>query len=182
VRLERVRQEVGDALALEWRSFLLRPPGSQRPLEQFRRYTESWRRPAEAEPGAGFRVWDDDTAPPSHSMPPAVAGKVAASFGADAFDRFHLALMRAYFAEHRTISERDVVLEVAAGVDLDPEEFAARLDAGGERLAAAVLADHRAALAEGIAAVPTVVVDDEYVLTGAMAAEQYLKVVARLGN
>lgn len=182
MRLDEVRRRAGDVLQVEWRAFLLRPQPEARPLDRFRRYTESWRRPAAAEPGAEFRVWDGDAAPPSHSLPPAIGGKVAATFGAEAFDRFHLALMRAYFAENRTVSERAVILDVAAHVGIDPAEFAARLDRDGDRLAGAVVDDHRAALAAGIAAVPTVVVDDEYVLTGALGVEQYLKVVARLGG
>lgn len=185
VRLDSVRREMGGLLALEWRAFLLRPEPRERPLEHFRRYTESWRRPAEAEPAAAFRVWTGDDPPPSHSRPPAVAGKVAANFGADAFDRFHLALMRAYFAGNRTISERDVILDVAGSVGLDTEVFARLLDERGAELDAAVVADHRDALARGIAAVPTVVVhhgDDEYVLSGALRADQYSRVVARLAR
>ncbi len=185
LRLEEVQREAGDALRVEWRSFLLRPNAEPRPLDRFRQYTTSWLRPAEAEPGAEFHVWDSDTPPPSHSRPPAIAGKAAASFGPVAFDRFHLALMRAYFVDNRTVSERAVILDVAGAVGLDPDEFATRLDAHGDEYDAAVVADHKAALAQGIAAVPTVVVeaiDDEYVLSGAMATEQYLKVVARLGS
>jgi len=182
LRLDAVRRESGDALEIEWRSFLLRPEPEPRPLDRFRRYTESWSRSAEAEPAAGFHVWHDDTPPPSHSRPPAVAGKVALSFGPDAFDRFHLALMRAYFAHNRTISDRDVVLDVAETVGLDPRAFAMRLETDGERLEADVVAEHRAALARGIAAVPTVVIDDEHVLTGAMRADQYSKVVSRRGG
>lgn len=185
MRLDSVRREVGELLAVEWRAFLLRPEPREGPLDRFRRYTESWRRPAEAEPAAAFRVWDGDALPPSHSRPPAVAGKVAATFGAGAFDRFHLALMRAYFAENRTISERDVILDVAGTVGLDTEAFARLLDERGAELDAAVVADHRDALARGIAAVPTVVVhddDDEYVLTGALRTDQYSRVVARLAR
>lgn len=184
MRLDSVRREVGELLAVEWRAFLLRPEPRERPLDRFRRYTESWRRPAEAEPAAAFRVWAGDALPPSHSRPPAVAGKVAATFGAGAFDRFHLALMRAYFAENRTISERDVILDVAGAVGLDTEAFARLLDERGAELDAAVVADHRDALARGIAAVPTVVVhdDDEYVLTGALRTDQYSRVVARLAR
>ncbi|MDZ4825098.1 MAG: DsbA family protein [Actinomycetota bacterium] len=188
LRLADVKREAGAALRVEWRSFLLRPSAEPRPLDRFRQYTTSWLRPAEAEPSAEFHVWDTDTPPPSHSRPPAIAGKAAASFGPDTFDRFHLALMRAYFVDNRTVSERAVILDVAAAVELDTDEFAARLDAHGDEYEAAVVDDHKAALAQGIAAVPTVLVetegaiDGEHVLSGAMTTEQYLKVVARLGS
>ncbi len=87
--------------------------------------------------------------------------------------------MHAYFADNRTITERDVILDVARVIDLDPDGLAARLEADAGALHKDVVADHRAALAQGIAAVPTVVVDDEYTLQGAMTLDQYRKVVAR---
>ena len=182
VRLEEVKRAAGDALAVEWRSFLLRPQPEARPLDRFRQYAQSWHRPAEAEPRADFRMWDGDAEPPSHSMPPAIAAKVAASFGGGAFDRFHIALMRAYFDENRTVSERAVLLAVAAEAGIDTIAFAARFDTQAQDLTGMVIADHKDALSRGIAAVPTVLVADEYVLTGAMSVEQYSKVVARLGS
>ena len=66
---------------------MLRPyTDPRRTLEQFRTYTRSWARPA-AEPDApAFRQWEGDAGPPSHSMPPHLVGKAAATFGRDAFD------------------------------------------------------------------------------------------------
>jgi predicted DsbA family dithiol-disulfide isomerase len=183
VRLDELRREAGDALVLEWRAFLLRPFAEERSLEQFTHYTERWARPASMEPGTTFRTWSGDHAPPSHSMPTAIAGKaVLRTFGADAFERFHLALMRAYFADNRTITERSVVLDVATSVGLDAAALAATLDAETPALEAEVIADHRAALALGIGAVPTVVVDEEYLLQGALTLDQYRKVLARLAS
>jgi predicted DsbA family dithiol-disulfide isomerase len=183
VRLHALQEEVGDAMAVEWRAFLLRPAPEPRSLEQFTRYTQSWARPAESEPSATFRTWSGEHEPPSFSLPCAMAGKaVLHEFGADGFDRFHLALMRAYFADNRTITDRDVILDVAVAVDLDREPLAARLEHDAEALARECVADHKAALAQGIAAVPTAVVNDEYMLRGAMALEQYRKVVSRLAS
>jgi predicted DsbA family dithiol-disulfide isomerase len=109
------------------------------------------------------------------------------AFGPVGFDRFHLALMRAYFTENRTVSDRAVILDVAGSVGLDAEVLATVLDRDSDALREEVVADHKAALAQGIAAVPTVVVnagfgDGEYMLQGAMALDQYRKVVARLGG
>jgi predicted DsbA family dithiol-disulfide isomerase len=183
VRLDALHHEVGDVISIEWRSFLLRPRPDARSLEAFTRYTEHWARPAAAEPLAAFRTWSGESAPPSHSMPSAVAGKaVLHEFGSEGFDHFHLALMRAYFSDNRTISDRDVILDVATAVGLDADVLSARLDTDGDAFEAEVVADHKDALARGIAAVPTVVIDDEYVLQGALSLEQYEKVVARLGG
>ncbi len=182
MRLDELKHEAGDALDMEWKAFLLRPRAEGRTREQFTRYTERWARPASMEPRATFRTWAGGD-PPSHSMPPLVAGKaVLRAFGADTFDRFHLALMHAYFAQSRTISDRDVILDVAGAVGIDSAQVSERLDAEAAALEEEVIADHRDALAHGIAEVPTVVVNDEYMLQGAMALEQYRKVVARLGG
>ena len=185
VRLHELHREVGDdVLTIEWRSFMLRPHPEDRPLEKFTRYTQSWVRPADAEPAAEFHTpWSGDHRPPSDSRPSLIAGKaVLHAFGADAFDRFHLALMHAYFAENRTISERAVILDVASTVGLDADELDRRLAADAVDLVAQVVADHKAALANGIAAVPSVLINDEHLLQGAMALEQYRKVVARLAG
>jgi predicted DsbA family dithiol-disulfide isomerase len=90
--------------------------------------------------------------------------------------------MRAYFTDNRTISDREVMLDVAAAVALDPRKLDDALEAGKGEYEQQVVDDHRAALAEGIAAVPTAVVNDEYLLQGAMTLEQYQKVVARLAS
>ena len=183
VRLDEVRREVGDVVTFEWRSFALRPSPKARPLDAFTRYTEGWARCADAEPRASFHTWSGEHAPPSHSMPCLVAGKaVSREFGDGGFDVFHLALMRAYFSDNRTISDREVILDVASGVRLDAHALSRRLDDDHDALEAAVVADHRDALSRGIAAVPTVVIDDEYMLQGAMSVEQYRKVVARLAG
>jgi predicted DsbA family dithiol-disulfide isomerase len=179
VRIARVHAEVGDALRVEWRAFMLRPQPELRPLEKFRRYAQSWARPAAAEPDAPFTLWPGDAAPPSHSLPPLVATKVAASFGEASFERYHLALLRAYFVDNRTVSDPDVCCDVARDVGLDGTEFARRLEDDAATFTAAVVADHRAALAEGISAVPSVLVDHEHVLTGALAADAYRRIVAR---
>jgi len=184
VRLDALHQQLGDLLAIEWRAFLLRPTVEERPLDKFTRYTERWLLgPGAAEPDAPFQVWSGAHAPPSHSLPSWIAGKaVRHEFGADGFDRFHLALMRAYFADNRTISDRAVILDVAESVGLDADALAARLDSSSDALEAEVIDDHKAALAGGITAVPTAVVNDEYMLQGAMQREQYHRVVSRLAS
>jgi predicted DsbA family dithiol-disulfide isomerase len=183
LRLDHLEREVGDVVTIEWRSFLLRPQATERPLDKFTAYTQSWLRPNEAQPDAEFHVWSGVNPPPSHSLPSAIAGKAVRDiFGADGFHRFHLALMRAYFTDNRTISDREVMLDVAAAVALDRHKLDDALEAGEGEYEQQVVDDHRAALAEGIAAVPTAVVNYEYLLQGAMTLEQYQKVVARLAS
>jgi predicted DsbA family dithiol-disulfide isomerase len=183
VRLDSLRRELPDLVSIEWRSFLLRPSVEQRSLEEFTRYTERWARPAASEPATTFRTWSGEHQPPSHSMPSAIAGKaVRHVFGDDAFDRFHLALMHAYFAENRTISDGSVIADVARACGLDAGRLNDRLASGRDDLTAEVIDDHKAALADGIAAVPTAVINGEYMLQGAMTLDQYRKVVERLAG
>ena len=95
VRLHRLQEELDGGLEIEWRSFLLRPqPDPRRTLEKFKRYTDSWKRPAEEEPSAGFRVWATEEGPPSHSIPPHLVAKAAATLGPEAFENIHERILR----------------------------------------------------------------------------------------
>ena len=181
-RVEQVVHEYGDAVEVRWHAFLLQPEPTPKPIEKFRRYTERWVAeggPASADPDAGFRVWGDEP-PPSHSLPPAIAGKAAASFGAEAFDRFHLALMRAYFCDHRDISARATVLDVASESGIDRDEFADRLREHGAAYHQAVVDDHNEAIERGIHAVPTVLINDVLPLPGAQDLETYRRMLDRI--
>jgi predicted DsbA family dithiol-disulfide isomerase len=176
VRLETLADQE-DGIRLRWRSFFLRPFPEQRSIEDFRSYTARWGRPAALEPGAEFRAWATDAEPPSHSVPPAVAGKVAWSFGEPAFLRYHRALLHAYFAENRTISDRAVLVAVAGETGLEVDLFSERLDSGYGALEQEVAQEHNRAIQSGITAVPSVVVGGRYLVTGAVDVEQYRRVI-----
>jgi predicted DsbA family dithiol-disulfide isomerase len=180
VRLEQLSERVGDLVAIEWRSYLLRPEPREPSIEKFRAYTQSWLRPASMAPEVSFVPWATDNVQPSHSLPSAVAGKVAASFGAEAWDRYHVALMRAYFTDNRTISEVEVQVDVAEDCGLDRDEFAQRLAVDGEELAALVRQEHAAAMDHMVTAVPTVLVNDVLPIPGAQELDVYLNVVERI--
>jgi predicted DsbA family dithiol-disulfide isomerase len=138
----------------EWRSFLLRPqPDPRRTLEKFRAYTQSRQRVA-AEPDAPtFRVWESAAGPPSHSIPPHLAAKVAATLGADAFHRMHDRLLRAYFTENRDITDRDTLLALWRELELPEDGFHRIADPA---LLQGTIAQHNEALEHGIGGVPAV--------------------------
>lgn len=171
---------MGDAITVEWRSFMLRPSPETRRHEAFARYTESWRRPAEMEPAARFTVWSSGAEPPSHSLPALVAAKLAATFGDEAYRAFHHALLEAYFTHNRTISDRDVLIDVAATVGMNADEFATGLDEQQRVLANTVIDEHNQAIAAGITAVPTVVVGGALAVPGAQDVDTYERLVERL--
>jgi predicted DsbA family dithiol-disulfide isomerase len=179
-RLDQVANEFPGLVDITWKSYLLRPEPRPRTLEQFVRYTQSWQRPATEERLARFQLWSSSgDEPPSHSIPPAVAAKVAATFGAESFDAYRRALMAAYFFHNRTVSDRTVLLDIAHGAGIARDAFAARLDERGDAFQELVEAEHREALEEGVSAVPALQVDDEFVLTGALPLDAYRRIVAR---
>jgi predicted DsbA family dithiol-disulfide isomerase len=107
-----------------------------------------------------------------------VALRAAATIGADAFDRYRRALLHAYFAEHRTVSERAVLVAVAGESGLDADAFDALLTARGNELAGDVFREHADALERGIFAVPTVAVDRGGFLRGAVDLDAYRHAIA----
>lgn len=180
-RIARLERELGSDLAIEWRAFILRPtPEPGRTLDRFRAYTQSWLRPA-AEPDApAFVPWASDEGPPSHSIPPHVAAKAAAAHGPDAFRAMHARLLRAYFVESRDITAPATLRALWRDVGLDEAAFAA-IDAPA--LEAAVVAEHRDALAHGTTGVPSaMLVGTDVPMLGAMPYETYRKWIGRALN
>ena len=175
MRLEKIGEEFAGSCVIEWKAFLLRPYPEPRPIEEFRKYTESWTRPA-AEPESGrFTVWSTEEPPPSHSVPPAIAAKAAAQQGADAFDRYHRALMESYFHLNRNITEPANLVRIAGETGLDVGAFLEALK--DPALAREVVDDHNQAVSMGISGVPTVIVDDRWKITGAQPREVYRRII-----
>lgn len=179
VRALRFKERHGDEVALEWKSYLLRPEPRETDVERFRAYARSWERPAALEPGLVFRCWEGDSAPPTHSLPAAVAGKVAEGYGEEASLAYRLALFAAYFGENRTISDPDVLADVAGSVGIDAAEFRRRLDDDRAVATDAVFDDFSDALELGVTSVPSVVLPGRLVLRGARDDHEYDEALAR---
>lgn len=165
---------------LEWRSFLLRPQPSPEPrtLEQFRTYTESWRRCASEEPSAGFQVWSTDEGPPSHSIPPHLVAKAAARISAEAFETLHEGLLDAYFRKNRNITDDVVLLDLWRQSGLEEADFESRQD---PTLLEDVLAQHQEAIEHGASGVPAVRAEGQFgVLMGAQPVEVYRRWLEKL--
>lgn len=178
VRLERVAEELGDAVELTWRTYLLRPePDPRRTLEKFRRYTQTWLVPA-GEPDAGtFRTWQGDAGPPSHSIPPHLVAKAAAALGGDAFRRIHRALLEAYFGNSRDVTDTATLRAIWCETGLPEDAFALSAE---PRFLEQVLAEHAEAVRMGMNGVPSVHVEgDDAFVTGAYPVEMYRRWVTR---
>ena len=178
VRLERLETEFGDQVELEWRPYLLRPrPGSSRDLEKFRAYTRSWTRPA-AEPESGeFRVWEGETPPPTHSLPPHCVAKAAAEISSQAFRDIHARLLQAYFAHNRDISAEATLREVWSEAGLEAAAFERSLD---PELARRVVRQFGEAQEHGVTGVPAIRLEgNDAVVVGAHPYELYQRWVTR---
>jgi predicted DsbA family dithiol-disulfide isomerase len=178
VRLRRLEEEFGDALCIDRKSFLLRPrPDPTRTLEKFRAYTQSWLRAAADPEGGEFRVWESDAGPPSHSIPPHLVAKAAATFGAEAFRRMEERLFHAYFAENRDITDLETLRALWHEAGL-PADAIAR--AGDRALLDAVIAEHNEAVAAGVDGVPAVrMVGREGMVLGAQPLAVYRRWIER---
>lgn len=178
VRLRRLEEELDGRLELDWQSYLLRPdPTSGRTLESFREYTRSWLRPAAEPDAATFQVWASDEGPPSHSLPPHVLAKAAATLGEEAFHRVHEGLLHAYFAESRDITAPATLREVWLESGL-PEGELARADEPIHR--EVVLAEHAAARKLGVTGVPAARLDgNEAFVVGALPVDSYRRWILR---
>ena len=152
LRLRRARERLGLDVSLEHHTF---------PLELFngphpRRGTDTEAVGlGQIEPEAHFRVWTEpDDRYPHTVLLAAEAVHAASAQSLRAGEELDLALRQAFWTHSRSISHRQVILDVAgqlAGVDV--EALAAALDTGRRR--ADVMADFAVAQTDAIAGSPT---------------------------
>jgi predicted DsbA family dithiol-disulfide isomerase len=178
VRLRRLKEEFADRLQVQWRSFLLRArPDPSVTLERFRAYTQSWLRPAADPDGGTFRVWQSEEGPPSHSVPPHLVAKAAATLGEEAFESLHERLLQAYFAENRDITNGETLAVLWREAGLPESEFARSADPA---LLQETIAQHNEAVGVGVTGVPAVRMDGQQpVIIGAQPLELYRRWVQR---
>lgn len=98
-----MREKLGDQLQVRWRFF---------PLEQVNS--------AEA---PEWKVWEQPDSHRSRGRPAFQAAMAAQNQGDAAFQRFHLALLRARHEENQDHWKRKTLLAVAKEADLDLEQF-----------------------------------------------------------
>lgn len=175
-RLGSVAAQLGEALTIEWRSYLLRPhprPRTPEAMVRFRAYTQGWQRVAEDEPRAPFRSWQGDAGPPTHSLPPHRVAKAAATLGADAGRAMRERLFRAYFVESRDITDGETLRALWREVGLADADFARHED---PELTRRILAEHDEAQACGATGVPAVrLAGQPFALVGAQPEATYLR-------
>ncbi len=91
-----------------------------------------------------------------------------------------LGLFAAYFTDDANIADHAVLVETVASVGLDAEEAAAIVS--GDRFAADVRTSESLWRQQGIAAVPTLVIDDRYMISGGQTAEVFERALRRIAR
>ncbi len=151
--LDRIREEYGNQVEVEWKAFELRPDPvpTLEPNGEYLRTT--WDRavyPMARQRGMTLRL------PPL--QPRSRRALEAAEFARDQdrFDEMHNALFRAFFEEGKDLNDLNVLLDVGASVELDRTQLCTALEEG--RYTDKVIADERLASEVGVQAVPTMLV------------------------
>ncbi len=172
-----IREEFGPAVEVHPRSFLLRPEAD--PNATFTSYRDMhWRNAQSQEEAGPFEIPEVGMPFPSGSFPGQIAAKAALRQGRELFERFHAALFKAMFVEHRHITESAVLAQIASEVGVDIEKF--RADVQSEQCRQEVIDDYSEAVNRyGITGIPTVVVDEKEVIVGAVPREVYREVIKR---
>ena len=163
-------------IAIHWRSFQLRPPGSPPIPPEYRARIEASRpqlqKRAREQYGLELNVGPFNV----DSRPALVAEKFAESQGKG--EAFHKAVMQAYWQQARKIDDRDILKEIAASVGLNTGDFASVLE--NPTFDAEVSADINLAHEYGLDGVPALVFADKYLVMGAQPYDLLEKVVERV--
>lgn len=180
MRLDEVKRQLGDRVAIEWKSFLLRVEPKTGDREKFIEYTKSWLNPAEQEPATNFTLWSSDEDQPSSSVPAQVAHKAVTQLDPDKAMDYHHRLLTAYFTENRNIADSETLLDLAAEVGVDRDALAELARDQQDVLAAQVIEEHNGAINAQVTAVPTVVLEHAFGVPGAQPVETYIRLIERI--
>jgi len=170
VRLRDIQQAYGDRVRVHWRTFPL-IPGEQPDRHVTQKTREGWQRVGAEEPRASFVPPEIDTPLPSSSIPALTAAKCAERQGEAAFERFHGRLFTAHFRDNLDIGRPDVLRSLARETALDLARF--ETDYAGEAYEAVLRDCAEGAAWFGVSGLPTVILNENLSLVGAVPVERY---------
>lgn len=177
MRLQRIQQEMGPRLSIEWKAFPLRPVPDPSAKFKGTYRQDAWKRcAAMAEPdGITFNMWSRDDYP-TWSLPALEAAKCVALQGEDVFRRLHLRLYEAFFTQGKNIAVPEEAVEVVKESGADMTRFLADYESGRAR--EWVLRDYEEAVTrEGVRAIPTVTVNGGQRLVGLVSGDEYRRML-----
>ena len=181
MRLRKLQTQFQGRISVEWHPFAPRPERNTAPFEFKGSYVErGWKSAAlmTRSDGIGYQMWDQRPLP-RWSLPGLHAGSAARRQGSKLFGRFHIEMFAAYFGRGEDITRKDVVVEVARRGGLDVDRFSQ--DADDEELQAEVFKKVIGAMSVPVSAVPTVLIDGDISVQGAVGTEHYLRALAKAG-
>ena len=150
------------------------------PHHRFNSYVaDAWQRASKeaAEDGILFNPWHyDDKNYPKSSMPAQVASKCVLLEGGESFDRFHLAIMKAFFEDNMDISDEKILISLAHDVDINMDTFTTHLT--NHSIVDRVLSEYREAIENypGMG-VPLAIFGRRYHIPGAVPIQIYKRVI-----
>ncbi|MAY20670.1 MAG: 2-hydroxychromene-2-carboxylate isomerase [Erythrobacteraceae bacterium] len=105
-------------------------------------------------------------------------GLALEAMGPQVQTQLKLALFKAHFNHRKDLSDREVLLDIAASVGLHREAAKAALD--DAELEARVVAEERQAWDLNISGVPAMIVEGKFMIPGAQAPEVYVNALRRV--
>ena len=177
MRLQRIQQEMGGRLSIEWKAFPLRPVPDPSVTFKGTYREEAWKRcAAMAEPDrVVFTMWSRDDYP-TWSLPALEAAKCVALQGEEPFRRLHLQLYEAFFTRGKNIAVPEEVVEIVRESGADMTAFLADYESGKAR--DWVLHDYEEAVTrEGVRAIPTIIGEGGQRVVGLVSAVEYRRML-----
>jgi predicted DsbA family dithiol-disulfide isomerase len=188
-RFERAVEEAGVDVEVVYRSFELDPnvpPGNGPPLTEYlaRKFGDLSRvqaaharlTSAGSELGIDFR-WSQMRRANTFDAHRLLAWALHTS-GAEAQRSLKKALLHAYFTDGREVADHGVLADLAGEVGLDRAAAAAHLASDDE--ADFVRAEREEAYGNGINAVPTFIVEGQWMLQGALDTDKWVKALTHM--
>jgi len=178
-RLLMLKKEYREKITIDWKSFPLDPYGLQ-PKYSVERLNEGRLRAGREENSLRFEPWPENKPLPNSGIPAHKAAKCAQIQGEEIFERYQIALMKAYSSYCEDIADRQVLISLAEEVRLDVKKFISDLES--EWPLKRALAERGEGIQNvNVIGVPTVVVGELAVLEAAVPLEVYRQAVRRLG-
>ncbi|MFC1899570.1 DsbA family protein [Chloroflexota bacterium] len=141
--LEKVKEDRGEKLVINWKYFSLEQANSQN--------------------GPDWKLWEQPEDYPSRGRSAFQAAEAARYQGSAAFNRFHIALLRARHEQKLNITNTSTLIEVARDVELEMPRFVEDLQ--NPKLLIKLAEDHTFAVESlGIFGTPTIVFSDGQVI------------------
>tara|TARA_B100001146_G_C15993224_1_gene353528 strand:- start:96 stop:674 length:579 start_codon:yes stop_codon:yes gene_type:complete len=136
--LARVKEELGEDLEINWRSFALEQVNSKE--------------------GDDWKAWEQGDTYVSRGLWPLRGGVAARAQGTDAHNEYMEKLLRAKHVEREDVRTRESIIYIAVAAGLDVEEFTRVID--DPSTLARIGEDHEVALEYGVFGTPTFVFED----------------------